>query len=67
MRGDNRIRGDYLCEVERGAIDVYRVASEVVIDEVVSPGDLRDETVARFDLYEDVEKDRPEKKHGTIL
>ena len=29
--------------------------------------DLRDEVATRFDLYEDVEKDRPEKKHGTIL
>ncbi|EMA22951.1 acyl-CoA carboxylase subunit beta [Haloarcula amylolytica] len=60
-------REQELREAYREDIDVHRMASEVVIDEIVPPGDLRDETVARFDLYEDVEKDRPEKKHGTIL
>ena len=51
----------------REDIDVHRMASEVVIDEIIPPGDLRAELAARFDLYETVEKDRPEKKHGTIL
>jgi acetyl-CoA carboxylase carboxyltransferase component len=43
------------------------MASEVVIDEVVPPGDLREELVARFAFYEDVEKSLPAKKHGTVL
>jgi hypothetical protein len=33
----------------------------------VPPSDLRDELVRRYDFYEDMEKDIPDKKHGTIL
>jgi len=43
------------------------MASEVVIDEIVPPSDLRAELQARFEFYETVEKDRPSKKHGTVL
>jgi len=56
-----------LREQYREDIDAHRMASEVVVDEIVPPGDLRAELAARFELYETVEKDRPEKKHGTIL
>jgi acetyl-CoA carboxylase carboxyltransferase component len=43
------------------------MASEVVIDDIVPPSDLRTELAARFAFYEDVEKQRPDKKHGTVL
>jgi acetyl-CoA carboxylase carboxyltransferase component len=43
------------------------MASEVVIDEIVPPSDLRDELENRFEFYESVEKDRPSKKHGTVI
>ncbi|WP_251341338.1 acyl-CoA carboxylase subunit beta [Haloplanus halophilus] len=56
-----------LREEYREEIDVHRMASEVVIDELVPPSTLREELVARFDFYETVEKERPAKKHGTIL
>ena len=56
-----------LREQFREDIDVHRMASEVVIDEIVPPSDLRTELAARFAFYEDVEKDRPSKKHGTVL
>ncbi|PSP93258.1 propionyl-CoA carboxylase [Halobacteriales archaeon QS_4_62_28] len=56
-----------LREQFREDIDVHRMASEVVIDEIVPPSDLRTELAARFAVYEDVEKDLPSKKHGTIL
>ncbi len=56
-----------LREEYRRDIDVHRMASEVVIDEIVPPSTLRDELVARFDFYADIEKEVPEKKHGTIL
>jgi len=54
-------------EEYRRDIDAHRMASEVVIDDIVSPSDLRDELAARFAFYEGVEKDLPDKKHGTIL
>ena len=56
-----------LREEYRQDIDVHRMASDVVIDEIVPPSELREELSQRFDFYEDVEKDRPNKKHGTVL
>jgi len=59
---ERRLREEY-----REDIDVRRMASEVVIDEVIPPSSLREQLVDRFAFYEGVEKDRPSKKHGTVL
>ncbi|MFC6938658.1 acyl-CoA carboxylase subunit beta [Salinirubellus sp. GCM10025818] len=56
-----------LREEFREEIDVHRMASDVVIDEIVPPSELREELVGRFAFYETVEKDLPDKKHGTVL
>ncbi len=56
-----------LREAYREDIDVHRMASQVVIDEIVPPSTLRDELSARFEFYETVKKELPDKKHGTIL
>jgi acetyl-CoA carboxylase carboxyltransferase component len=56
-----------LREEYREDIDVHRMASEVVIDEIVPPSTLRDELMARFAFYETVDKDLPDKKHGTVI
>ena len=56
-----------LREEYREDIDAHRMASEVVIDDIVPPSDLRAELAARFAFYESVEKQRPDKKHGTVL
>ncbi|OAQ52012.1 hypothetical protein HTG_13605 [Natrinema mahii] len=61
-RMERELREEY-----REDIDVHRMASEVVIDEIVPPSDLREELEARFAFYETVEKDLPDKKHGTVL
>jgi acetyl-CoA carboxylase carboxyltransferase component len=61
-RREQELREEY-----REDIDITRMASEVVIDEIVPPSDLRTELEARFEFYETVEKDRPNKKHGTVL
>ncbi len=61
-RMEQELREEY-----REDIDVHRMASEVVIDEIVPPSDLREELEARFAFYETVEKDLPDKKHGTVL
>ncbi|MFB1063252.1 acyl-CoA carboxylase subunit beta [Natrinema sp. H-ect4] len=62
QRMEERLREEY-----REDIDVHRMASDVVIDELVPPSRLREELAARFDFYADVEKSLPDKKHGTIL
>jgi len=56
-----------LREEYREDIDVHRMASEVVIDEIVPPSTLREELEQRFAFYETVEKELPDKKHGTVL
>ena len=56
-----------LREEYREDIDARRMASEVVIDEIVPPSTLRTELANRFAFYEDVEKELPDKKHGTVL
>ncbi|WP_137287585.1 acyl-CoA carboxylase subunit beta [Halorussus salinisoli] len=56
-----------LREEYREDIDVHRMASEVVIDDIVPPSTLRTELENRFAFYEDVEKELPDKKHGTVL
>ncbi|SFR41950.1 acyl-CoA carboxylase subunit beta [Halogeometricum limi] len=64
---ERRKREDELREEYRRDIDAHRMASEVVIDEIVAPSDLRAELAGRFAFYEDVEKSLPDKKHGTVL
>ncbi len=59
---ERRLREEY-----RRDIDVHRMASEVVIDEIVPPSALREELAARFAFYADVEKELPDKKHGTVI
>ena len=61
-RKEQELREEY-----REDIDIHRMASEVVIDEIVPPSSLREELANRFAFYETVEKDLPDKKHGTIL
>ena len=56
-----------LREEYREDIDIHRMASEVVVDDVVPPSTLRRELENRFEFYAGVEKDLPDKKHGTIL
>jgi len=60
-------REQELREEYREDIDARRMASEMVIDDVVAPSDLRAQLEARFAFYEDVGKRRPEKKHGTVI
>jgi len=64
---ERKQREQELREEYREDIDVHRMASEVVIDEIVPPSSLREELDARFTFYEDLDKDLPDKKHGTIL
>jgi acetyl-CoA carboxylase carboxyltransferase component len=53
-----RLRAEY-----REDIDLTKIASELVVDHVVQPGDLRAEIVRRFAAYEHKDEPRPKKKH----
>lgn len=45
-------------------IDIYRLASEMVIDAIVEPDKLRDELIRRYDVYEPKNIVFTERKHG---
>ncbi|WP_200411202.1 acyl-CoA carboxylase subunit beta [Virgibacillus salexigens] len=45
-------------------IDIYRLASEMVIDGVVKPEQLRDELIQRYSLYDSKSVTFTERKHG---
>jgi acetyl-CoA carboxylase carboxyltransferase component len=53
------LRADY----ERD-IDIMRLASELVVDTVVEPGDLRDELVRRFDAARTKDRSFARRRHG---
>jgi methylmalonyl-CoA decarboxylase subunit alpha len=44
-------------------IDIYKLASEMIIDDIVSPSSLRDELKNRFSFYENKEMIFSERKH----
>jgi acetyl-CoA carboxylase carboxyltransferase component len=54
-----RLRAEY-----RQDIDIYRLASELIVDAVVPFDRLRAELAARFDLYGSKRAPWPEKKHA---
>lgn len=44
-------------------IDIYRLASELIIDDIIDPNDLRAELINRFDYYATKEMVNAPKKH----
>lgn len=48
----------------RDDIDIYRLASEMVIDDVVEPDRLRDELKKRYEIYDTKNIQFTERKHG---
>ncbi|MFE4240510.1 acyl-CoA carboxylase subunit beta [Peribacillus butanolivorans] len=45
-------------------IDIYRLASEMIVDAIIQPNDLRDELSARFEAYSSKKMTFTERKHG---
>ncbi|RFU70433.1 acyl-CoA carboxylase subunit beta [Peribacillus saganii] len=45
-------------------IDIYRLASEMIVDGIVQPNNLRNELIARFDAYRSKMQIFTERKHG---
>jgi acetyl-CoA carboxylase carboxyltransferase component len=48
----------------RDDIDIYRLASELIVDEVVTKHELRDELIRRLAVSGTKKMDWPDKKHG---
>jgi len=56
-------RAELMAEYAEG-VDLLHLASELVVDAVVQPEDLRAELVRRLALYADRERPVPRKRHG---
>jgi acetyl-CoA carboxylase carboxyltransferase component len=54
----DKLRADY-----KEDIDLERIASELIVDHVVQPTELRAEIARRFSIYADKEEGRPRKRH----
>lgn len=48
----------------REDIDIYRLASELIVDEIVQPNDLRKELSTRFHIYDTKEMSFSRRKHA---
>ena len=55
-----------LQEEYREDIDLYRLASDLIVDAVVAPNDLRTELVNRFAAYATSQRPRIDRKHGVF-
>jgi acetyl-CoA carboxylase carboxyltransferase component len=51
-------------EAYRRDIDLARLASDLIVDDVVEPDRLRDQLIARFDAYASRRRPRPDRRHG---
>jgi acetyl-CoA carboxylase carboxyltransferase component len=61
---EREARRTELMEEYAEGVDLLKLASELVIDAVVQPEDLRDELVRRFALYAGRRRDWPAKRRG---
>jgi acetyl-CoA carboxylase carboxyltransferase component len=50
----------------REDVDLYKLASNLIVDDVVEPEDLRETLIARFRAYSTRASHRVEKKHGVL-
>jgi acetyl-CoA carboxylase carboxyltransferase component len=60
---ERRKRTEELRAEYKEEIDILHLASELVVDAVVQPADLRDELVRRFALYSTRKRDWPDKRN----
>ena len=45
-------------------VDIYKLAAELIVDDIVEPENLRDQLIKRFELYATRFRVRSERKHG---
>lgn len=51
----------------KAGYDIYKLAGDLVVDDLVVPKDLRNELIHRYESFEMKDFPLPNKKHGTIL
>lgn len=56
-----------LREEYRAGYDIFKLAGEMVVDDLIPPRDLRKELVRYFEIYREKRIELPRRKHATIL
>jgi acetyl-CoA carboxylase carboxyltransferase component len=62
--GEREARRKQLEDEYREDVDLYKLASNLIVDDVVEPNDLRANLIARFRAYATRKSTRPDRKHG---
>ena len=57
-------RREQLEDEYREDVDLYKLAANLIVDDVVEPDDLRSNLIARYRAYATRKSARPERKHG---
>ncbi len=57
-----KLRNEY-----KAGYDIYKLAGDLVVDDLIIPKDLRTELIHRYESFEMKDFPLPSKKHGTIL
>ena len=50
----------------RKDVDIYKLNSEMIVDGMVTPTNLRQELINRFEVYSTKKIDMPKKKQGVL-
>jgi acetyl-CoA carboxylase carboxyltransferase component len=50
----------------REDVDIYKLAAEMIVDDMVTPTSLRGELINRFNAYATKELNLPKKKHSVL-
>ena len=62
--GEKAARRKELEDEYREDVDLYKLAANLIVDDVVEPDQLRDALIARFKAYATRASARPDRKHG---
>ena len=62
--GERAARRKQLEDEYREDVDLYKLAANLIVDDVVEPDDLRAALIARFRAYSTRTSARPDRKHG---
>jgi acetyl-CoA carboxylase carboxyltransferase component len=62
--GERAARRKELEDEYRQDVDLYKLAANLIVDDVVEPDQLREALIARFKAYSTRVSPRPNRKHG---
>lgn len=56
-----------LRDAYREGYNIFKLAGEMIVDDLIPPRDLRKECIRYFEAYKDKHVDRPKRRHATIV